>query len=234
MPAFALQNVFFFGAIVLPGGENIDFIDELLPLRDKGQRLGGFLAKIKQRGRQVAMKRTISCISGVLLSISFGMPAQSAPPQPAPAAPAERTVTAKLKPTRPKRVAELHYNDAQGRICVDSWQIEASRAELHAGDSIVFRVRSARRCDGKTEKAPQAARAVWNIRGAQGKKTPSDKTETILPQSPSFSFSHVFESPGSYVVTVQNRVDDLEVHTIGMNIAVTERPAYVVEPQSAE
>ncbi len=225
---------FFFGSIVTLRGKNFVFIDELLPLHDKGQVFGGIWAEIKQRGRQLAKKRTISCISGVLLSVIFGMPAQSAPPQPAPAAPAERTITAKLKPTRPKRVAELSYNDAQGRICVDSWQIEASRVELHAGDSIVFRVRSARRCDGKSEKAPQAARAVWSIRGAQGKKTSSDKTETILPQSPSFSFSHVFESPGTYVVTVQNRVDDLEVHTIGMNIAVTERPAYVVEPQSAE
>ena len=97
---------------------------------------------------------------------------------------------------------------------------------------MTFRVRSARRCADKALKAPQIQRATWSVRG--GKNKSSDKSETLEPQSSSFAFSHVFQTPGSYTVTVQNRVDELEVHTVNVNVVVTERPAHVVEPQSAE
>lgn len=143
----------------------------------------------------------------------------------------ERTITAELPVERVKRVVELHYNDAKMRQCVDSWQLEASRLEIYAGEPVSFRVKSSRRCDEKSEQAPRAVQAIWTIRGLQGKKASS---ETITPQSSSYAFSYVFPSVGSYQVTVQNRLDELEVHTISIPIIVTERPIHVVESQVAE
>lgn len=178
------------------------------------------------------MKRFGYRIIGAVLWLVVSTPAQSAPPAPVAPGATQRTITAQLKPARPKKVVELHYYDDEGRICFDSWQIEATRIDIYAGDSVTFRVRSARRCADKALKAPQIQRATWSVRG--GKNKSSDKSETLEPQSSSFAFSHVFQTPGSYTVTVQNRVDELEVHTVNVNVVVTERPVHVVEPQSAE
>lgn len=180
------------------------------------------------------MKRYGYSLLGAFLWFIVPVSAQGAPPVIEESGVIQRTITAQLKPARPKRVVQLHYNDEAGRICFDSWQLEATRTEIVAGDTVTFRVRSARRCAEKALRAPQIQRAAWSVRSIGGRNKSSDKSETVTPQSSSFAFSHVFSEPGSYIVTVQNRVDELEVHTVSVNVIVMERPANAIEQQNTE
>lgn len=131
-----------------------------------------------------------------------------------------RTMTAELPASRPGRVIELHYNDAEMRRCVDVYQVEASRREIRAGEPVSFRVRIQRRCNGKSLRAPVPQTSVFSVRATGGKKSSSDGAESIAPGAPSFAFTHVFKSPGTYQVTVQNRLDEVEVHTVSFVLEV--------------
>ena len=180
-------------------------------------------------------RRYLSYIGALILSAVCPAAAESAPNETEPAAvPPPRTITAELEPERAKRIAELEYNDAEMRVCVDSWQLQASRKEIHPGDSVTFRIKSARKCDGRTLPAPKAVTASMTVRSTQGRRAASDSAQTIHPESSSYSFTHVFESAGAYQVAVRNRVDAVEVHTVSFIVSVTEPEVHAVQPQITE
>lgn len=103
---------------------------------------------------------------------------------------------------------------------MDTYRLEASRIEIHAGENVVFRMRISRKCNGRAIKAPAVRQAAFVVRAVGSKRASSETRETLSPDSPSFSWTHAFQFPGNYQISVQNRLDDVQVNTVSLSVEV--------------
>jgi len=131
-----------------------------------------------------------------------------------------RTITAKLAAKKPERVVDLYWHDEARRVCVDTYKLEAGRAEIRVGESVSFRVRIQRRCDDKSQKAPVPIKAVFSVRAVGSRKSEPDFVETSEPSSSAFSFAYTFTKAGSWQVSVVSHLSPDETHTVSFVVQV--------------
>ncbi|MBQ4361187.1 MAG: hypothetical protein II767_13135 [Proteobacteria bacterium] len=133
--------------------------------------------------------------------------------------PPPRTITTELKPEKPKRVVDIHFFENR-QSCSLTFKAEASRVETHVDQPVTFRTSITKKCGSRALNAPIPVQQTFSVRSTKKKKQNPDAVQKITPNASSSSFLYKFDSPGVWQVTVVNKMDDIETHTLSFPITV--------------
>ena len=132
--------------------------------------------------------------------------------------PPPRTITAPLKPQKLAKTVEI-MSFEEGMVCNSVFTLSASRKEIHPGETVTFRSSIQRKCNDKAAKAPVPVSVAFSVRST-GKKPKTENSQTSQPTASASSFTHTFEKLGTYQVTVIHAMNDVETHTVTLNVQV--------------
>lgn len=133
--------------------------------------------------------------------------------------PPPRTITTELKPEKAKRVVDIHFFENH-QACSLTFKAEASRVEIHVDQPVTFRTNITKKCGSRSLTAPIPVQMTFSVRSPKKKKQNPDAVQKITPNATSASFLYTFDSPGVWQVTVVNKMDDIETHTLSFPITV--------------
>ncbi|MBQ9243907.1 MAG: hypothetical protein IJ165_11930 [Proteobacteria bacterium] len=136
--------------------------------------------------------------------------------------PPPRTITAELKPEKPKRVVDIHYFENR-QACVETFKLEASRIEIHVGQSVSFRSSIQKKCGGRSLTAPIPVQLTFSAKSnkkARSHKKSTTDIQKLTPNGPASSFSHTFDCAGVWQVSVVHKMNETETHTLSFPVTV--------------
>lgn len=143
------------------------------------------------------------------------------PPQPPAVLPPPRTITAPIPESRPERAVDLFWLDDNNQLCIDTIKVTLGRITIPRNTPVNVSVRISRKCNDRAKNAPVPVSATLSTRAGQ-KSGPS---QTVKPEGSAFTFSTSFPYTGNWTVTVVNKFDGDEKHTVSVPIRVVSEAA---------